>query len=316
MTSFSTIAASFTNGSRVPLAKVDGDRSYRDLVHWLAVDPRDFVPSTNGAPLKTSRVVLDEMLCSLVTAGSERLGEPIRAAAISLPCHGRVHHYYDVSIEPILRDSFSVVGIEYIRTFSHSIWGEPLTYPENTIAAGHGLGLCEPYYNTSISCIKAIPDDTYLLVGYYDNALELTRPYDKVVYSGWAWLYPLWHLGRDARYKGSFGTSSSGPDDAYYWEQVRQQLIKVIPPSWHNNISKVITYGPYGDDPRLHQEVMSILEHFSDNATWVDDGVDGVFAGALGTAELLKRKPYWDRLGKNSSAGHVMPYQPIQQILA
>ena len=62
-----------------------------------------------------------------------------------------------------------------------------------------------------------------------------------------------------------------------------------------DNITRVLVYGPHSNNTRLRHEVAAILDKFAQTPTWVVDAVDGTYSGALGSAELAKRKPYWDR---------------------
>jgi len=207
---------SYSNGSNIALAHVDGDGAYRHLIYQLATEEDNYRISESA---RASRLVLHEMIRKLVTLATSRLEEPVDAAVVSLPCHTRVRRNLDFSVEEILRNALASTGVEMLRILPHSIWGEPLIYAENTQVAGHGLGLCQPYTAHDFSCFENVSSlAMYLLVGYYDNVLELTRTYeDHRAYDDWIHARPAYHLGLEAQH--------GNPGDPYY---CRCQLVILL----------------------------------------------------------------------------------------
>ncbi|KAK6405147.1 hypothetical protein LTR95_018799 [Oleoguttula sp. CCFEE 5521] len=230
-------------------------------------------------PLSAEQAVLHEMIRSLAVVASDRLGVTIRAAAVNLPGHNRVHHYGEFSVDAILRDAFAAAGLGYLQILPrNAVMGEPLTFIENSVVAGHGLGLCQPYtadqYCTNGT--RRPPEDAYYLIGYYASELEITRTADYwTAYNSWWYGFPTRDLGRD--FKHAYA------DDQQYWDKVRVQLLKSFLP----------------DDVQLRDVVAEVLDMVGQTPALIDDGVDPVYVGALGTAELAKRKPYHDVVPKH-----------------
>ena len=114
---------------------MDGDRAYRELIYWLAIEDEYYsVDKYKGA-----RMILDDMVRSLVFQARESLRLPIRAALTSLPCHNRqLREPTRLHVEDILRDALAGSGVQLLRIVPYSIFGEPLMYPENSQVAGHG----------------------------------------------------------------------------------------------------------------------------------------------------------------------------------
>lgn len=283
MQNHSAIAASFANGSKLPLARVDGDKAYQDLMYWIAVDEENF----GRDEVAPTRVILHEMIRSLKDLGSRRLGRAIEAASVTLPCHNRVHHDREFSVENIMRDAFSAAGLEFLKIVRWPRAGEPLLFVENSQLAGRGLQLCQPYTTTNKSCELDLPTEIYLMVGYYGNALEITQTGPiEIAYASWFLPRPAWHLGAGVKQR-----------DAFYWEEVRDELIRVVTFFRNRPITKVFTYGDHSHDPKLREVMVQVLKDTGHIPRWIDDDVNNTFAGAFGAAEFSKRQPYWSGKG-------------------
>ncbi|OQO06984.1 hypothetical protein B0A48_07550 [Cryoendolithus antarcticus] len=289
---YGSVAVSYENGSNIALGRVNGDKAWHDLMFKFCVDTRYMRYDGSDTTLEADRLVLVEMVDSLAQLAAAKLGRPVRAAAVSLPAHNRVHHYGEFAVAPILQHAFETAGMEYLPIITwNAAMGEPLIFAENAIVAGHGFGLCQPYTAGS-ECKNGTraPYDVFYLIGYYANELEITRTSRQwSAYQSWWYGFPSeQHLGRDSKH--------DNPNEEHYWDAVRQRLIKSFPPSGHlsYNITKLIFYGDYAEDPRLRLEVEELLRAFGQKPLLVDDEINPVYAGALGVAEFAKRKPYFD----------------------
>nr|OQO23041.1 hypothetical protein B0A51_10075 [Rachicladosporium sp. CCFEE 5018] len=248
--------------------------------------------NNEGDFVEADRLILVDMLRALADVAALSLGHPVTSAAVSLPAHNRVHHFGEFAVEPILRNAIQTAGLEYLAIYDRDVtMGEPLVFAENTVVAGHGLGLCQPYTATGM-CENGTraPYDRYYLIGYYSNELEITRTNSRwSAYDSWWYGFPsIQNLGHEAKH--------DNPNEEHYWDAVRVQLIKSFGPggSPFYNLTKLIYYGDFAEDKRLRSEVAQVLRMFREKPEIVEDAVDPVYAGALGIAEFAKRKPYFD----------------------
>ncbi|KAF7197649.1 hypothetical protein HII31_00988 [Pseudocercospora fuligena] len=247
------------------------------------------------------------MLLELTNACELRLGQRPTAAAVSMPSRNIVAHQ-TTPVADLLKTAFSAANLDYLEIVHYSLFGEPLLYPENVQLAGHSLGLCQPY-TSSDHCLedddqlRNLTSEVYYLVGYYSGALEAiaTTP-TALAYGITPDPYPDYRLGANAR--------NDNPDEDFYWQEVRRLLSKPFIRGMIRNPSKIVMYGDHGKDERLTAMVDEIFASFlgdQDMPTWVEDGVDAVFAGAMGAAEFAKRKPYWGLDVVTEGASVVLP---------
>ncbi|GIZ47215.1 hypothetical protein CKM354_001031400 [Cercospora kikuchii] len=288
---YATSAISHPNGSNIALARVNGDDAWRALMTRICFDPNSHLGKPGSTATSASTTMVD-MIRALVKASEDRLGHRILAATVSMPSRedgsrgGR-------PISDLVRESFSVVGLEYLPSVFSSFFGEPLLYPENSIMAAHDLGLCHPYNVSKNHCLgppgrAERSKETYYLVGYYSDALEVieTSP-TALAYEITPYPYTDHQLGESMR--------DRNPDEAFYWEQVRRILsMPLLKNIWKP--TKVIVYGDRSNDTHLRQVIAEVLRAFlgeDEQPQWVSDNIDPVFAGAMGAAVFAKRQPFW-----------------------
>ncbi|SMR61188.1 unnamed protein product [Zymoseptoria tritici ST99CH_3D1] len=280
-------AASFTNGSNIPLARIEGDQTWRALMIKVSTEP-DFPHCASCVS------TLAAMLRSLSIAAANRLGQPIASASASMSAHDAGVHQPVPPLSNLIREAFSVVGLEYVRIMDFTYSGEPVLFPENSVLAGHGLGLCQPYTSNG-SCLgtpdhRTLPLEVYYYVGYYANALEVSlssavETADGVVPHP----YVDYSLGTEMlQYQSS----------EVYWSSVRRLLtMPFLEQIWEP--TKVIMYGDFGADEEMKKAIREVLgERLTKMPEWVEDGVDPKYVAALGAAEFAKRKPYWGYHGR------------------
>lgn len=206
-----------------------------------------------------------------------------------MPAHDASVHQPHPPLHGLIQEALAVVGLEYVQIVRFSYTGEPVLFPENSVIAGHGLGICQPY-TCDRSCLgppdnRSLPVEVYYYVGYYANALEVSLSstvldaYDVVPHP-----YLDYNLGTESR---------EHQNSEVYWEGVRRLLtIPLIEHVWKP--TKVVMYGDSGADQELKEAMRGVLaEHLPEMPQWVEDDLDPKYVGALGAAELAKRKPYW-----------------------
>lgn len=245
------------------------------------------------------------MVRLLRAAAESQLGVAIPAASATLP-----GAHWTRTTNSIIKEAFREADIEYLQIAQYGQWGEPLIFPENSVLAGHKIGLCHPYTSPHTCLHKGNPDlpcESYYFVGYYGNEIEVTTTSD--VYGAYSVNpYPFvdFHLGAEMRHRN--------PDESYYWEEVRKFLSKpMIQFSWRKP-SKVILYGDRSGEPRLRDTVMEVLKSWlkeEEMPDWIDDGLNATFVGAMGAAEFAKRKPFWDADGSVADELVVQPKRDL-----
>ncbi|EMC97841.1 hypothetical protein BAUCODRAFT_31846 [Baudoinia panamericana UAMH 10762] len=299
--SYAAVAVSFVNGSNVPLAKIEGNRQWRVMMSKVSL--------TDDYPYhwwdkQWTVSVLAPMIEALVSVGEAQLGGPIVAASATMAQRNAISRWGHPATDLVMA-AFSKAKIRYLPIVISSYLGEPLLYPENSIQAGHGLGLCRPY-NSSQTCLHdgtqpQLAYETYYLVGYYANALEVTSTTPSLSAYGTSPAPKVdYQLGAEMRYEKL--------DEAYYWEEVRKFLSMPFVNIPRRKPTKVILYGEHGSDMRLRETVKDVLKAFmhedAEMVQWVDDGLGPTYVGAMGAAEFAKRKPYWTRKDLNEEATH------------
>ncbi|KXT00392.1 hypothetical protein AC578_3359 [Pseudocercospora eumusae] len=294
--SYATAAASFANGSNIPLAMLEGGDDWRSLMADVSWDKLNHggPPIVPGSAISTLQHTLEK----LMSAGQERLGHPITKAAVSVPASNTISRWGRKPMTDAITAAFSAAGVEFLEILSFPA-DESLLYPANVLLAGHGLGLCQPHTITEHECIAdntpkldMLPAEIYYLVGYHPDALELILTHTTTLAYGVnpvSW--PNYNLGAKAR--------GQNPEEEFYWEEVRQLLsspfIGAVP--YSVKVTRVILYGTHGEDEKLRSTVRDVLATFLDPEdplpVWIEDEVDSTYAGALGAAEFAKRQPYW-----------------------
>ncbi|SMY27410.1 unnamed protein product [Zymoseptoria tritici ST99CH_1A5] len=275
-------AASFKNGSNIPLARIEGDHAWRALMTKVSTES-DF---PHCAPCVST---LANMLRSLTTAAADRLGHPVLSASASMPAHIASLHQLVSPLHNLIEEAFATIGLEYVQIVRFAYSGEPVLFPENSVLAGHGLGLCQPYTSDK-SCLgppehRTLPSEVYYFVGYYANVLEVSLSSTVLTADG---VVPHPYLDYDL---GAETLERQSPE--VYWDSVRRLLtIPLVAQVWEP--TKVIMYGDFGADEKMKEVVKEVLgKHVPEIPEWVEDGVDPKYVAALGAAEFAKRKPYW-----------------------
>ncbi|KAI0547881.1 hypothetical protein F4679DRAFT_552435, partial [Xylaria curta] len=290
--SYATVAVSYPNGSIHPITRIEGDGAYREMMLRLSLpsskhihQPYDNVgESFADAPrqiwrdtlkrlrLPASRDVgtLSRMIRALREQASNFVGEPVSAAAISIP-HLAALYYED------LRDAFEYLSLFYVK--SDPVWYfRPL---RTTLAAyvGNNRGLCRDYKDVA-ACREEgnhIPRQCALAVGYTHTSL--TTSLAEIAGSRSVEEIPALEnlrLGYDARHEES------------YWEIVRHMLRSPVVDSWvQRNITMVLLSGDATEKPRFREVLGEVINDVLGEYVEIIDQ-QPEFSAAKGAAELAK----------------------------
>lgn len=274
------------NDTGTPLALVPGDEAYTEMMFHLWAAPYRSTPPQNGLRRKEIVEVFASMLHSLRNTAEGRLNHSIQSAVLTVPFLNGIGQ--DVG-ESVIKSAFRQIGMKYIPVHVYRYIGDPLTYIEDSILAAHRLGLCQPYTVPYEHCPE-LQRDSYMFVGYYPDGLEILTTTDgAIAYHPTSYLYSDYSLGSKMQHEN--------PDGAYYWEQVRDLITLALANApWRNpRNGKLIFYGSCSGDQKMRAIVDDTLRRFLANDEMpniVNDGVDSIYAGALGAAEFAKRAPY------------------------
>ncbi|KAI0858317.1 hypothetical protein F4860DRAFT_486903 [Xylaria cubensis] len=293
--SYATVAVSYPNGSIQPITRVEGDERYREMMlrlslrssqhlhqpyHNVAEELGDMFPRIWKDTLKKlwlppSRDVytLSRMIRALREQASNFVGEPVSAAAISIP-HLAALYKED------LRDAFEYLSLVYLQ-FDPSwyYYRSPLRTSLATYA-GNNLGLCRDYRDDA-ECReeeKYMERRCALAVGYTHTSL--TTSLAEIVGSGPLQEVPALEnlrLGYDARHEES------------YWKMVRDMLRSPVVDSWvERNISMVLLSGDAAEKPRFREVFEeAVIDVLGGQVEIFDQQPE--FSAAKGAAELAKR---------------------------
>jgi hypothetical protein len=211
------------------------------------------------------------MIHDLRNQASTFVGEPVSAAAISIP-HLAALYGED------LHDAFEYLSLVYLEFFPFSNF-RPI-HASIAAYAGHGLGICMDYRDI-VACGEEelhIPSRFALSVSYTHASLTSSQAHvSNAYYLEETPTYVNLSLGYDARHGES------------YWEVVRDTIQSpVVNNPVRRNNSMVLVFGDATEVPRFR----GVLEEA------VRDAVGGEpqffdqepeFSAAKGTAELAKR---------------------------
>ncbi|KAI1872859.1 uncharacterized protein JN550_003733 [Neoarthrinium moseri] len=292
--SYATVAVSYPNGSIQSIARVEGNQSYREMMLRLSLlssqhlhqpysnvgeairdSARRTVRNTRkklGLPSSRDVGILSNMINDLRDQASISVGEPISAAAISIP------HLVALYGED-LHDAFEYLSLVYLEFFPFSNF-RPI-HASIAAYAGNGLGLCEDY-RAIAACEEEelhIPPQFALSVSYTHTSLTTSQAHISNAYylEETPTLRNL-RLGYESRHEES------------YWEAVRDALqYPVVNSPVRRNISMVLLFGDTTERPRFRE----VLEQVIDAVLGGDLDIIGQqpeFSAAIGTAELAKRE--------------------------
>lgn len=234
-----------------------------------------------GLPSSRDVATLCNMLRALRDQASSFVGEPVSAAAISVP-HLAALYGED------LYDAFEYLSLVYVEFFPFYDF-RPI--PAAIAAyAGNGLGLCADYRDAA-ACEEEelhISSLFALAVGYTHTGLTTSQAHvSSAYYLEETPTLENMHLGYDAR---------CGFDS--YWEAVRQYLERpMVTSPVQRNISMVVLFGDAVEKPEFREVLKQAIGVIGGEPEIVDHQPE--FSAAKGTAELAKRAIYRQMKGLN-----------------
>lgn len=309
---------SYPNGSKLTVAKVDGDPPYQEMLGRLSLassqhpsyapkhpsleDKADrYRPPYNnfdeslrdmprqakrrarkaaGIPASKDVGALSSVLKPLRDAVQRHLGYKVCSATAAATPHLLALYEED------MLDTFEYLGLRHLRLLSHA----DLLYESSAAYAGHGLGLCSDYSNYT-ACKdeeKRMPGEEIMAILYTRSALTVTFSGTKSAY--YLWEPPYRHLedfslGHAARH--------DNPSEEFYWAAVRDRIQELILQN-HNSVKpgKVLLFGECATDAKFTETVHDALESVMEERPEIMIGdIEGI--AAIGTAEMAKRAQ-WD----------------------
>ncbi|KAK5626500.1 hypothetical protein RRF57_002215 [Xylaria bambusicola] len=224
-----------------------------------------------GLPSSGDVGTLSNMIHALRARATCYVGEPVSAAAISIP-HLTALYGDD------LRDAFEYVSLLYLEFFPFSNF-RPIPVSIASYA-GNGLGLCEDYRDDA-ACAEEelnIPSQFALTVGYTHTSLTTSQAHVSSAYyiEETPTLENL-RLGDDTRHEES------------YWEAVRHMLQSpVVDSPVSRNISMVLLFGDATETLRFREILGGVIDDVLGGQVQIVDQ-QPEFSAAKGVAELAKR---------------------------
>ncbi|KAH9991514.1 hypothetical protein F4779DRAFT_632020 [Xylariaceae sp. FL0662B] len=294
--SYAAVAVSYPNGSIQPIARVEGDGTYREMMLRLSLLPhntcisqpyqdvgeairdsaRRTVRNTRkklGLPSSGDVGTLSNMIQALRNQASKFVGEPVSAAAISIP---HLAALYGIRT---LRDAFEYLSLAYLEFFPFSNF-RPI-HASIAAYAGNGLGLCGDYRDAAACEEEELHISSWfaLAVSYTHTSLTASQAHvSNAYYLEETPTLENLRLGYDARH-----------EEESYWEAVRDMLRSpVVDSPVQRNISMVLVFGDATEKLRFREVLEEVVEDVIGSEPEIVDQ-DPEFSAAKGAAELAKR---------------------------
>ncbi|GIZ45392.1 hypothetical protein CKM354_000856200 [Cercospora kikuchii] len=239
---------------------------------------------------------ISRMFSKLVAASEERTREYVHAATVSYPnILGLVANN---SGTDIMRQAFAkieaIIPFSYEQVLSSLEGGSGDIHASHAVLAGHGLGLCQPWTaEEDCECERHqnLLRETYLLAAYYSHGIEIVLTEETAsVYHLQSYSYSNYSLGYSSK-----PSSDENFEQEAYWENVREFIRDALLEHPDLRPGTAILYGDRCTDKEFQAVLVQVLYQVlgeKNQPNWLQDGADPKFAGALGAAELLKRKTY------------------------
>ncbi|KAI1314090.1 hypothetical protein F5Y03DRAFT_389572 [Xylaria venustula] len=294
--SYATVAVSYPNGSVQPIARVEGDEAYREMMLRLSLPssqhlhkpyknlsdsigdiPRQIWRDTRkkmGIPSSEDVGTLSNMIYALRARATCYVGEPVTVAAISIP-HLTALYGDD------LRDAFEYLSLFYLEFFPFSNFC-PL-YASIASYAGNSLGLCKVHedHRDDAACAEEelnIPSQFALTVGYTHTSLTTSQAHVSSAYSI-----------KETRTLENLSLAYDRRHDESYWDAVWHMLQSpVVDSPVPRNISIVLLFSDATEALRFREVLAGVIDDVLSSQVQVVDQ-QPEFSAAKGVAELAKR---------------------------
>lgn len=256
------------------LSNHEVSQPYQDVGEAIRDSARRTARNTRkrlGLPSSRDVGTLSNMIRALRDQASNFVGEPVSAAAISIP-HLAALYGED------LYDAFEYLSLVYLEFFPFSNF-RPI-HASIAAYAGNGLGLCGDYRDAA-ACEEEelhIPSQFTLAVSYTHISMTTSQAHvSNAYYLEETPTLENLLLGYDARHGGS------------YWEEVRNMLQSpVVDSPVRRNISMVLLFGDATEKPRFREVLEEVVDDVVGGEPEIVDQ-QPEFSAAKGAAELAKR---------------------------
>ncbi|KAL2060153.1 hypothetical protein VTL71DRAFT_9975 [Oculimacula yallundae] len=307
---YGTAAISYPNGTVVNVAKIDALPSYREMFSRLSLHSsehlhppyvsvadalRDYsrqMARTSrkaaGLPASTDVGELAKLIISLRLAVEAHLdGRIISGAAVTIP------HLAAIYSED-LEDAFEYVGLIYLPQYPYWYGG---IFPESgAVYTGNGFGLCSNYTDRALcdeekrSPPHQPSHENILSIAYTTGILTSTWSIESMGFS-----YPGSDMFKLVDLNLGWDERHENPNDDYYWETVRDAIVKPALEAimyHHSNTSKILLHGDRSTNQRFQEVLKEVVHSILGNEIEIFE-LDPVFAAVRGAAEMAKIV-YWD----------------------
>ena len=300
--SYGTISISYSNGTKMNLAKIDGSESYKALFKNYSLeasqhihppyqgwdDPEIDWPrqrqrqwnKAHGLPASEDVGVISTMISNLVTAAELRLGHNITAALVATP---NLVALYQEDVA----DAFEYSALQSLD----SPWDRDHVYHETGAAvAGNGFGLCHDFKDIK-SCRDEegkMPFEIVLSVIYTADCLCVELAY--VSSASYVRGYRVSPPTMD--FTLGIGALHDNPSETYYWEAVRDTILRGMVINLHDRQpEKVFLLGDQSHNDKFRAVLEEALLRYNGKSPEIFDD-DPVFRAAQGAAEMARRRRF------------------------
>jgi hypothetical protein len=300
--SYGTISISYSNGTKVNLAKVDGSESDKALFKKLSLEASQHIHppyqsfdepildaprqelrrlnKANGLPASEDVGTISTMITKLVTMAEFKLGHNITAALLAAP--NLVALYKEDVI-----DAFEYSQLQVLD----KLWDLDNVYHETGAAvAANDFGLCQNFTDIK-SCMDEeweMPREIVLSVLYTEDCLcvELASVSSASYVSGYRMSPPTmdFTLGLKALH--------DNPSETYYWEAVRDTILRgMVVELYDHQPGKVFVMGDQSHNEKFRTVLNEALIQYDGKLPQIFDE-DPVFRAAQGAAEMARRRRF------------------------
>ncbi|KAI5361740.1 hypothetical protein Slin14017_G084730 [Septoria linicola] len=265
--SYATSAFSCESGPesiKGPTVSIEGNNAYRHSMFRLSTNSSYRLGADDASNMST-------MFSRLVEASAQRVHSYIHSATLAYP---RLTALVADNIEHnIMRKAFEEIDaasfVAYEQILHSSLDRDNDLHASHAILAGHGI-------------------DTYLLAAYYSYGVEIVLTEETTsVYDVQSYTYNNYSLG--------FRSKPSDDGEQAYWDNVQDFVRTALLDHPGLKPRTLILYGDKCIDKDFQAVLNQVLNQVlgrEDLPRQLLDGVDSTFAGAIGAADLLKRKKY------------------------
>lgn len=260
---------------------------YNSLPDFFRDQPRQAARASRkaaGLPASSDVGELAKLIKALLSEVKTHLGGRQISGAVATIPHLTALYQED------LEDAFEYVGLIYVPQYPYWYGG---IFPESgAVYAANGFGLCSKYKNTT-SCREQHENpphqpqhENVLSISFTSGMLASTWSVESM---GFAFpasdqvIFVDFHLGLENR--------NDNPNDDYYWEALRDAVVKPALEAenyWKKKTTKVLPHGDCATDEQFQKVLREVLSRALEPTPEIFM-IDPVYAAARGAAEMAKR---------------------------